>query len=112
FALFMAGLDFVMLAIAVWWVDGLGHRQAVKPLVILGMNAIAVYMTSEILDGMLHTIQLSSGVSAHVWIYNRVFAPLASPMNASLMYAVTYTLTANEYETVLDYLSNHLGLKQ
>ena len=92
FALFMAGLDFVMLAIAVWWVDGLGHRQAVKPLVILGMNAIAVYMTSEILDGMLHTIQLSSGVSAHVWIYNRVFAPLASPMNASLMYAVTYTL--------------------
>jgi len=92
FALFMAGLDFVMLAIAVWWVDGLGHRQAVKPLVILGMNAIAVYMTSEILDGMLHTIQLSSGVSAHVWIYDRVFAPLASPMNASLLYALIYTL--------------------
>ena len=92
FALFMAGLDFVMLAIAVWWVDGLGHRQAVKPLVILGMNAIAVYMTSEILDGMLHTIQVSPGVSAHVWIYDRLFAPLASPMNASLMYAVTYTL--------------------
>ena len=92
FALFMAGLDFVMLAIAVWWVDGLGHRQAVKPLVILGMNAIAVYMTSEILDGMLHTIQLSSGVSAHAWIYDRVFAPLASPMNASLLYALTYTL--------------------
>ena len=92
FPLFMAGLDFVMLAIAVWWVDGLGHRQAVKPLVILGMNAIAVYMTSEILDGMLHTIQVSPGVSAHVWIYDRLFAPLASPMNASLMYAVTYTL--------------------
>jgi predicted acyltransferase len=92
FALFMAGLDFVMLAIVVWWVDGLGHRQAVKPLVIMGMNAIAVYMTSEILDGLLHTIQVSSGVSAHVWIYDRVFAPLASPMNASLLYSLTYTL--------------------
>ena len=92
FALFMAGLDFVMLAIVAWWVDGLGHRKAVKPLVILGMNAIAVYMASEILDGMLHTIHFSSGVSAHVWIYDRVFAPLASPMNASVLYAIAYTL--------------------
>jgi predicted acyltransferase len=92
FALFMAGLDFVMLAIVAWLVDGLGYRRAAKPAVIMGMNAIAVYMVSEIVDGMLHTIQLSSGVSAHVWIYDHLFAPLASPMNASLLYAVTYTL--------------------
>jgi len=58
----------------------------------MGMNAIAIYMVSEVLDGMLHTIHLSSGVSAHVWIYDHLFAPLASPMNASLLYAVTYTL--------------------
>jgi predicted acyltransferase len=92
FALFMAGLDFVMLAIVAWLVDGMRYRRVVKPAVIMGMNAIAVYMVSEVLDGMLHTIHLSSGVSAHVWIYDHLFAPLASPMNASLLYAVTYTL--------------------
>lgn len=92
FALFMAGLDFVMLASVAWLVDGMGYRRAVKPAVIMGMNAIAVYMASEVLDGMLHTIHLSSGVSAHVWIYDHLFAPLASPMAASLLYAVTYTL--------------------
>jgi predicted acyltransferase len=86
FSIFMAGLDFVMLAMCVWWIDGLGHQRAARPLVILGMNAIAVYMVSELLDGALVTI------SAHDWLYRNLFAPLASPINASLLYAVAYTL--------------------
>jgi predicted acyltransferase len=86
FSIFMAGFDFAMLAICVWWIDGLGHKRASRPLVIMGMNAIAVYMVSELLDGALVTI------SAHDWLYRSLFAPLASPINASLLYAVAYTL--------------------
>src|SRR5262249_52766840 len=37
FALFMAGLDFVMLAGFLWLVDGCGYKRAVKPLVVIGM---------------------------------------------------------------------------
>jgi predicted acyltransferase len=87
FALFMAGLDFVMLAICVWWIDGQGHRRAVRPLVIMGMNAITVYMASELIDGALVTFH------GHQWIYRRLFEPFAAPMNASLAYAVVYTLS-------------------
>jgi predicted acyltransferase len=86
FSLFMAGLDFVVFAICLWLVDGRGYKRAVKPLVIMGMNAITVYMISELLDEAL---------SAMHWrepLYRAVFVPLASPMNASLLYAISYTL--------------------
>jgi len=93
FALFMAGLDFMMLAISIWWIDGMGRRRTVRPLVVMGMNAIAIYMASEILDVSLGSIRLQSGdstISLHTWIYQNVFAPLASPANASLLYSLAY----------------------
>jgi predicted acyltransferase len=85
FALFMAGLDFVLLAGFLWIIDALGYQRFVKPFVIMGMNAIALYMASEfgaeILD-MLHVRH---------WIYTQ-FLNFASPMNASLLYSIAFTL--------------------
>ena len=95
FALFMAGLDFVIFAIMVWWVDVRGHVRFVKPLVIMGMNAITVYLVSELLEVLLNTVHFSSGghiVTARDWLFDSLFAPLASPINASLLYAIAYTL--------------------
>src|SRR5215212_3410459 len=57
FALFMAGLDFVLLAGFAWVVDGLGWRKPVRPFVILGMNAIAIYMISELLLGAMDALR-------------------------------------------------------
>jgi predicted acyltransferase len=84
FALFMGGLDFVLLAGFAWLVDGLGWTAPVRPLVILGMNSIAIYMASEFIDVILWTLGWRAP------IYQALFAPLASPLNASLAYAVTY----------------------
>jgi predicted acyltransferase len=95
FSMFMAGLDFVVFAIFVWLIDGLGYKRIVKPLVIMGMNAIAVYMASETLAEVLDAIHWRSGaegVDLRGWIFHHLFAPLASPPNASLLYAVAYTL--------------------
>jgi predicted acyltransferase len=86
FAIFMAGLDFVLLAGFAWLVDGLGWQKAVRPLVILGMNSIAIYMLSEMLDVILSVVRLREP------IYQHLFAPLASPINASLLYAIAYVL--------------------
>jgi predicted acyltransferase len=86
FSVFMAGLDFVVFAICLWLVDGCGFKRAVKPLAIIGMNAITVYMISELMD---------EGLSALHWrdrLYHAVFTPLASPINAALLYATAYTL--------------------
>ncbi len=86
FSLFMAGLDFVIFAICLWLIDGRGYQRFVKPAVIMGMNAIVVYMASELVEEILHTLHWRG------WIYQTLFAPLASPYNASLIYAVAYML--------------------
>ncbi|HZP16312.1 MAG TPA: hypothetical protein VFB00_00005, partial [Terriglobales bacterium] len=50
-----------------------------------GMNAITIYLISEFLDEFLNAIKLRGP------IFHNVFAPLASPYNAALLYALTYT---------------------
>jgi predicted acyltransferase len=89
FCLFMAGLDFTACAIFVWVIDGLGAagegrwKRLFQPAVIMGMNAIAIYLASEF------GAELIAGVQP--WIYRTVFAPLASPANASLLYSLAFT---------------------
>jgi predicted acyltransferase len=94
FSLFMAGLDFVIFAGFVWLIDGRGYQRYVRPLVIMGMNAIAVYLASEFVEEALSLIHPGGkgSPSIHAWIYQTVFAPLASPRNASLAYAICYVL--------------------
>ncbi|HLN02689.1 MAG TPA: DUF5009 domain-containing protein [Bryobacteraceae bacterium] len=94
FSMFMAGLDFVIFAVMVWLVDVRGYKRFTKPLVIMGMNAITVYMVSELLDQVFNAIKVSSGgqvVTLHAWL-NSLFAVVASPYNASLLFAISYTL--------------------
>ena len=78
----MAGLDFVVFAICLWLVDGCGYKRVVKPLAIMGMNAITVYMISELLDETLSALHWREP------IFQAVFTPLASPYNAALLYAM------------------------
>ena len=95
FTLFMAGLDFVLFAGFLWLVDGLGWRRAVKPFVIMGKNAIVIYLASEFLDEALGWIRwtgASGTVSLRAWIYTHVFAGIGGPYNASLSYAIAYVL--------------------
>ena len=84
FCLFMAGLDFVVYAAFAWVVDGLGWRKALRPFVILGMNAIVIYMLSEFAAEVLETLGWQR------WLYRSLFAPLASPPNASLLYSLAF----------------------
>jgi len=94
FSLFMGGMDFIVFAGFVWLIDGRGYQRYVRPLVIMGMNAIAVYLASELLEEMLSLIHVAgpASPSVHEWIYQTLFAPLASPRNASLAYAICYVL--------------------
>jgi predicted acyltransferase len=95
FTLFMAGLDFVMFAGMLWLVDGLGWRRVVKPLAIMGSNAIVIYLASEFLDealGWVHWAGPAGRVSLRGWIYSHIFAGLGGPYNASLTFAIAYVL--------------------
>jgi predicted acyltransferase len=82
----MAGLDFVLLAGFLWIIDHLGYQKLVKPLVIMGMNAITLYMISEFGAEILDMTDL------HGRIYN-LFLTIASPLNASLLFSVAFVLS-------------------
>jgi predicted acyltransferase len=92
FTLAMAGLDFVVLAAFLWFVDERGYKRVVKPLLIVGMNSIAVYLASEVVAELLDDIHAGNqGTSLHELIYSRFFAPLGAVESASLLWALSFT---------------------
>jgi predicted acyltransferase len=91
FCLLMAGLDFAVFAGTLWVIDGEGHRRFTKPFSIIGMNAIAIYMVSELLASTLVMIRVGGG-SFQQWIYRTAFLSWVAPANASLLYAVSFVL--------------------
>lgn len=91
FVLFMAGIDFAVFAMFIWFVDVLRFRRGIQPFVIFGMNAITVYVVSELLAVALDETHVA-GTSTHEWIYRTVFQPVASPRNASFLFAFSFVL--------------------
>lgn len=95
FALFMAGLDFVIFAGFAWFIDHLNRARYIRPLEIFGKNAIAAYLASEFLEEILQMIHVREP------IYQTVFAPIPSPYLASLGYAISYMLVIYAFAYLL-----------
>lgn len=96
FAVFMAGMATLVFTLCYWMVDIKGWRAWSRPFAIYGMNAITVYVLSGVLARLLSMIQVSAeggSITLSAWIYTRVFAPVADPYNASLLYALAMVLT-------------------
>jgi predicted acyltransferase len=93
YVIFTAGLALLCLALCYWIVDVKKWRGLwTKPLLVFGMNAIAAYVFAEMISHWLDHVHISAGLSWQEFIYQRTFAPLASPANASLLYALLYVL--------------------
>lgn len=97
YVLFTAGLALQFFGMCYWLVDIKGYKKWTKPFVVYGMNAIAVYVLSGMLARLLNQIKLNVGsmgeaVSLKGIIYDHLFTPFFSPVNASLAFALTYVL--------------------
>jgi predicted acyltransferase len=90
YVVFTASIALVCLALCYEVVDVRRQRGAwTWPILVFGKNAIAAYIFSETLAILLYAVNLGgSSLLSHV--YKLVFAPLASPANASLLYALVY----------------------
>lgn len=91
YSLLMAGIAATAFAGCYWVVDIHGRRKWVRPFAIYGMNAIAVYVLSGVTARLLGLIQIGER-SLHRVIYESVFAPLAGPYNASLLFGLAFVL--------------------
>jgi len=91
YVMFTAGGASLLLAACYWIIDVRGWRGWTKPFVVLGSNAITLFVVAALLARTLGFIKVPSAggeVSLNRFIYVTFFAPSAAPKNASLMYAL------------------------
>ncbi len=106
YAVFMAGMAMVCFGTCYWLIDVQGWRKWAKPFAIYGMNAITVFVLAGVLGRISLAIKVTNAagqtVALKAFLYDKLFgafaspdtAPflgfVASPRNASLMWALTY----------------------
>jgi predicted acyltransferase len=94
YALFMAGLAAVSLALCLWIVDIRGWKTWAAPFRWLGRNALAIFAASVLVTLLLLWINLpgddGNPVSLYASIYRGVFDHFADPRFASLLFALAF----------------------
>src|SRR5688572_8139838 len=91
YVLFTGGLALQFLALCYWIIDIKGYRRWAKPFEVFGVNAIALYVGAGIMAELLGVIKVG-GRPLGGWIYQNLFASWASPVNASLAFAISFVL--------------------
>lgn len=94
YVIFTAGFACVLLAICYWLIDMKGWKGWAAPFVWYGMNPLALFVFSGLLakEMAIRKVVGTDGalVTVKGYIYGNFFAPLASPKNASLLFALAY----------------------
>jgi predicted acyltransferase len=94
YVIFMAGWANVCLAMFYWLIDVKGYKAWSTPFVIYGMNAITVFVLSGLIAKSMGLVRwvAEDGQKMSLWsyIYQTVYVPLASPMNSSLLFAISF----------------------
>jgi predicted acyltransferase len=86
YALFTCGLATLTYVAARYVIDVRGVRKPFRPFEILGMNALVAFVGSGIVARVL------SMTGAHRWLWDHLYTAIASPVNASLLYALSLVL--------------------
>jgi predicted acyltransferase len=96
YVVYTSGLALCFLGFCYWLVDIKGYKKWSKPFVIFGVNALALFVFSGLFARLLGVIKVSGAEGKSIplqkWIFDSIFLPLASPINASLAYAICFIL--------------------
>ena len=96
YVLFTAGLALQLLALCYWLVDIKRYRRWGWPFVVFGVNAIALFVGTGLMAKLMGLLKLpdSDGtkISSQEWIFQNLFLSWASPVNASLAYAISFII--------------------
>jgi len=92
FSIFMAGVALVYLASFHWLIDVAGFSGWAKPLIILGLNPITVYVLSEVFDTTFRTLDLpmtlAQVIDCCAYLSQSLCTPFIKSETASLLYAL------------------------
>ncbi|MHC1744788.1 MAG: acyltransferase family protein [Syntrophobacteraceae bacterium] len=95
YSVFMAGWALICFAVLYWLVDVQGHDRWSQPFAIYGKNALAAYILSVVLDGLLTQIRVRAptgrSVRLKMFIFDHFFR-VTGPKGDSLLYSITFVL--------------------
>jgi len=96
YVLLTAGMALQLLACCYWLIDLKGYKRWAFPFVVFGTNALAVFFLTGLCAKLLGIIKLTGAdgkpVALQTFIFRNLFASWASPVNASLAFAVCFVL--------------------
>jgi predicted acyltransferase len=96
YVLYANGMALHFLAICYWLIDVKGYSWWTKPFIVYGVNAITVFFLSGIVARILTLIKVTGAegteITLKAYLYNTLFTPWLSPINASLAWALVYVV--------------------
>jgi predicted acyltransferase len=96
YVLYTSGLALLTLAFCYWLIDIKGYKRWSKPFVIFGVNALTLFVFSGIFARILGMVKVTGtdgdDISLQSWIFDTFFLSIASPINASLAFAICFIL--------------------
>jgi predicted acyltransferase len=95
YVIFTSGFAMVLLAACMWIVDVKGWKKWGWPFVVFGSNAITAFFFATmlaILSALFHVHAGGKTTTWHGYVYNHFFANLATPKNASLLFAIFFVM--------------------
>jgi len=96
YVLYAGGLAATALALCYWIIDVQGYKKYTTPFVVYGVNAITVFFLAGLMPRVLGMIKFTNtkGETTNIltWFYETCYTPYFSPINASLIWAISYVL--------------------
>ena len=96
YVFFTGGMALQLLAFCYWLIDIKKGRAWTKPFVVFGVNAIVLFVGTGVMARLMGLIEFTlpdgTRISLQGWIYQNLFLSWASPINASLAYAIVFVL--------------------
>ncbi|MFN2501006.1 MAG: acyltransferase family protein [Pyrinomonadaceae bacterium] len=96
YVLVTTGLALFTLASCYWLIDIKGYRKWATPFIIFGANALALFVFTGLFSRMIgaYKVTASDGqqVAVQKWIFDNVYLSVAQPVDASLLFAISYIL--------------------
>jgi predicted acyltransferase len=95
YVLFTGGAAVILLGVCYGVIEGKGLKKWAAPFLVLGTNAITVYVGSALMAKLIFTIKVSvngSSLSLKTYIYDYFLVPWAGHLNGSLVFPLLLIL--------------------
>ncbi|OGU37724.1 MAG: DUF5009 domain-containing protein [Ignavibacteria bacterium RIFOXYB2_FULL_35_12] len=96
YVMFTSGMALLFFGMCYWLIDVRGIKWWTKPFVVYGMNAITVFALSGLVAktmGIIKVVnEVGEKISLNRYLYELIFVPYFSPIDASLAWAISYIL--------------------